>query len=70
MHMKVMLADILKERKITLLSFGTKIGMSYPALWKLTTGRTKKIEFYTLEKICKALDIGIEELLYIEHKEK
>jgi DNA-binding Xre family transcriptional regulator len=66
MIMKVMLADILKRRKITLYAFSNEIGMSYPALWKLATGKTKKVEFDTLEVICKALNIGIEELLYIE----
>lgn len=61
------LAKILGERQIKITELARMTGLNYIGLWKFYKGKTKMIEFATMEKICKSLRITVGELFeYIE----
>lgn len=62
---KVNLAVKMAERKIKINELSKKSGISRPTLTSLYYERSKGIEFDTLERLCRALDIPIEEIITI-----
>lgn len=68
--MYVNLLNILNERKISLKNFANVLPCDYSSIWKFANNKTKRVEFKMLESICKELNIGVEELLIIDNKDK
>jgi len=62
---KVNLAVKMAERKIKINELSKRSGISRPTLTSLYYERSKGIEFDTLERLCRALDIPIEEIITI-----
>lgn len=62
---KVNLAVKMAERKIKINELSNRSGISRPTLTSLYYERSKGIEFDTLERLCRALDIPIEEIITI-----
>ena len=61
------LPKILGEKYIKVAELARITGLDYTGLWKFYKGKTKMIEFATIDKICKALGISVGELFeYIE----
>lgn len=63
---KVNLNDILDKEERSLNWLSKKTDLSYSALHKFANGQTSSVSFETLYKICKVLNIGIEDILKIE----
>lgn len=60
---KVMLKSLLKERKITLTKFSKDTGVSIKALSAFQNQKTDGVQYNTLEKISKALDLEIGDIM-------
>ena len=60
---KVHLARLLGERKMTMAELARRTGLSEPAIHELYHETRKGIQFATLEKICLALNCHIGDLL-------
>lgn len=56
MAIKILLDDLLKEKKISLTELSEDIGISIVNLSRLKTNNVKAIRFSTLNKLCKRLD--------------
>lgn len=54
---------ILAKRKMTLTELSDKVGININNLSILKTGKARAIRFTTLNKICKALDCDVEDVL-------
>ncbi|MEK4629972.1 helix-turn-helix transcriptional regulator [Solibacillus sp. FSL R7-0682] len=62
---KVHLSKLLGERKMKISDLSNVTGLHRNGLSKLYKEETDGIKFETLEKVCKALDCKIEDLLEI-----
>lgn len=61
------LSRILGEKCISIKKLSDIAGLQYSSLRLLARKQTKQIEFETINKICKALNIGVAELFeYVE----
>lgn len=67
---KVNIAEILEDQEKTMYWLAEYTEISYPAIHRLTANKTKSISFDLLERICLALDVGIEDILEIVPDEK
>ncbi|PTE33829.1 transcriptional regulator [Mammaliicoccus fleurettii] len=63
---KFNLKKIMKDKKVTLKELSSKTGLSINTLSLLSTGKSKGIQFETLEKIVSTLNCKIEELLILD----
>jgi len=66
--------ELLKERSKKLYWLAQQAHMSYRGLWNIAQGKTKKIEFDTLDALCEALKCRLNELIvrdedYLEKEE-
>lgn len=64
--MHVDIKKILVDRAKTIRWLSNEVGCNYASLWKLCNNKSKKIDFVLLEKICKCLECGVEDVLVIE----
>lgn len=64
--MIIKLKKILEEKNISLYELSNKIDVSYQSLHPLANNKTSAIKFDTLEKICKALNCNVNDILEIE----
>ena len=63
---RLRLAELLDEHKMTRYELGKRTGISYQTLTRYYKNKTSSYESDTLLKICTALDCGIEELIEIK----
>jgi putative transcriptional regulator len=64
--MTVVLARTRKAKELTQEQLAHKIGMTWGTVQRIEAGKTKAIPFDTLEKLCRALDCGIEGIIEIK----
>jgi len=57
------LAVLLAERKMRVADLVKETGINKSTLYKLYNDESVRIDFETIDKICLALDVGVEELL-------
>lgn len=67
---KFNLKKMMKEKKITLKELSSKTGLSINTLSLLSTGKSKGIQFETLEKIIRALDCKVKDLIILDDEFK
>lgn len=68
--MKVNISKIAYEKGLSLRGLSKQVGCSYSNLLKLSDNKTCSIRFDILEKLCYALECGVEEILVIENTNK
>ena len=66
MAVKVKLDDIMSKREINCSELAKQIEISAPDLSLLKSGKAKAIKFTTLEKLCKALECEVSDILVYE----
>ncbi|MCI8871612.1 MAG: helix-turn-helix transcriptional regulator [Lachnospiraceae bacterium] len=64
--MKIMLNQLLENRKISQNQMAKDTGISVTTLRNLNHNRTTRISLDILEKICRYLDCGVEDILCAE----
>jgi putative transcriptional regulator len=64
--MKIMLNQILENKGISQNQMSKDTGISVTTLRNLNHGRTTRISFEVLEKICQYLDCSVEDILCAE----
>lgn len=64
--MKIMLNQILENKGISQNQMAKDTGISVTTLRNLNHGRTTRISFEVLEKICQYLDCNVEDILCVE----
>ncbi|WP_436888720.1 helix-turn-helix domain-containing protein [Mammaliicoccus sciuri] len=67
---KFNLKKMMKEKKITLKELSSKTGLSINTLSLLSTGKSKGIQFETLEKIIRTLDCSVKDLIILDDEFK
>lgn len=60
------LKKVMKEKNMTLKELSTKTGLSINTLSLLSTGKSKGIQFDTLEKLIHALDCNVKDLVLVD----
>ena len=63
MSVTVKLEEIMSEREISCAELSKEIGIPAPDISLLRTGKARAVKFTTLDKLCKALDCSISDLL-------
>lgn len=66
MPVRVLLDDMLWQKRMTLTELADRVGITLANLSVLKTGKAKAIRFSTLEAICRALDCQPGDLLAFE----
>ncbi len=66
---KVKIDEILEQQGKSLYWLAQATELTYPTIHKLVGGNTKSISFDTLERICKALEVDISDILEIVKNE-
>ncbi len=66
MAIKILLSDLLKERKIKSKDLAKAIDITEANLSILRSGKAKAIRFSTLEAICSELECNVEDILKYE----
>lgn len=66
MHIAVALQDVIKSRDTTLYQLCSSAGISYQQGHDILRGKTKGINFDTLEKLCLYLNCSVDDLLIIK----
>jgi DNA-binding Xre family transcriptional regulator len=62
----VRVPEILKEKGWTATYLMRKSGLSWPTIQGLASGKPMNIKLDTIQKLCDALDVGIEDLILID----
>ena len=57
------LSRLLGERRMKLSELARLSGVSYQTLWKLYHDKTERADFETLNAICRALGVGVGDIL-------
>lgn len=70
MAIKVHLSRIMGEKRIKISELADMTGLHRNGITKLYNEKTDGIKFETLEKLCRALDCSVEELIEIIEDEK
>ena len=63
MAIRVRLRELLQKRGIAQTELQMRSGLGYSTINALYHGKTERIEFGTLEKLCEVLECGIGEIL-------
>ena len=61
--MKIILKETLERKNISQYKLARETGMSDSAISNLCTGKTDRIKFDTLQKICDALQCDVSEIM-------
>lgn len=65
------LSELLGRKRMHILELAKVSGVSYPTLWSLYHEKTTRIDFNTINAICKALVVQVGDLFeYVEMGEK
>lgn len=64
--LKFQIDKILKQKEKSLYWLSKETGISYPTLHKIMNNTTVSVSLDILEKLCKALEIDLDELLKAE----
>ena len=64
--MKINIENVLKLQNKSMYWLSKETGIAYPTIHNIVKGKTEKIEFNTMEKIAKALDVGLDEIFIVE----
>lgn len=64
--MYIDLKNLLEEKQLSMYWLSKSTNIAYPTLDNLSKNKTTSIKFDTIEKICKALNCDVNELLKIE----
>ena len=67
--MKCHLDSILKRKGLSLPALSKATGLSYQGLYQLRRNNTKRVEFATLEILCRFLRVRLGQLLELEGPE-
>ncbi len=62
------LSRLLGERRIKISELAERSGVSRQTLWKLYHDRTERVDFHTLDAICRTLGVGVGDIL--EYREE
>ncbi len=62
---RVNLNELLEARRVSMYRLAKDSGVAYVTLWKLNTGRSQRIGFDVLEKICTRLECTPGDLLIV-----
>lgn len=57
------LSRLLAERRLSVAEFAVLAGMDYGTPYKFWTGKHRRFDIGTLDKLCKALNVGVGDLL-------
>jgi putative transcriptional regulator len=57
------LSRLLGDRRMSIAELQRQTGLSYVTLWNLYQGKSTRVDFETLNKICRALDVQIGDIL-------
>lgn len=63
MQIGTKISNLMKERKMTQEELALKIGISQAGIHDLISGKTKKIDFLLMHKVCEVFDVGFEYFL-------
>ena len=63
MAIRVRLQELLKRRDMAQTELQARSGLGYSTINALYHGKTERVEFATLEALCKTLDCGVGEIL-------
>lgn len=64
--MKINLEQILKDQDKTMYWLSKETGIAYPTIHNLVNNKTERIDFKTMEKIAKTLNVKLDEIFIIE----
>lgn len=67
--LRVRIAELVKEKKISLYRFANESGITYNQLYTIAKGKTKRIDFKTIELFCKHLNCKPGDLFEYEEEE-
>lgn len=57
------LSRLLGDRRMSIAELQRQTGLSYVTLWNLYQGKSTRVDFETLNKICRALDVQTGDIL-------
>lgn len=63
MAIRVRLRELLEKRGMAQTELQARTGLGYSTINALYHGKTERVEFATLDKLCEVLDCGVGELL-------
>jgi putative transcriptional regulator len=64
------LSRLLGERRMKVSELAKLSGVSYQTLWKLYHDKTERADYATLDAICRALDVGVGDILEYRETER
>ena len=57
------LSRLLGERRMSVRELQRRTGLAYATVYNLYSGKSNRVDFETLDKICDALDVGVGDVL-------
>jgi putative transcriptional regulator len=66
--MRINIIYLANKKGRNLTSLAEEVGCTYKNLWKLCNGKTNSIKFNVLERLCKILECGVEDILVVEEE--
>jgi len=64
--MKINIEQILKDQDKTMYWLSKETGIAYPTIHNLVNNKTERIDFKTMEKIAKTLNVKLDKIFIIE----
>ena len=64
--MRINIEQILKNQGKTMYWLAKETGIAYPTIHNIVKGKTERIDFNTMEKIAKALNVSFDEIFVME----
>jgi len=55
-------SEVMGRERMSIAELARRSGLSYPTVYEIYHDRTGSIAFETLDKLCKTLEVGVEEL--------
>jgi len=55
-------SEIMGRKRMSIAELARRSGLSYPTVYEIYYDRTGGIAFETLDKLCKTLEVGVEDL--------
>ncbi len=68
--MKIRLKEILKNKKKSIVWLSERTGIKYAVLARMSANRVRKVKLENVDKVCKVLEVSIDDLLKESFKEK
>jgi putative transcriptional regulator len=57
------ISRVMGERRLNIQELSRRSGLSYTTVWSLYHGTAQRIDLTTLDKLCRALDVQVGDLL-------